>query len=651
MTTFHRLTVPTYYGGLPGGYDYINNAISGTPAAADGAKVGGPNAGTYFVAFGEDATSADINRPNSALAQNTDHLDDLMHRDIASLTRTADVTPGSPVASVTITGPGIFVGGIGDTLLDLFHVTDANDDDIDVSGTKIVVSSIGPDALGAGFSVGNLTVTFNVSIPTGQTYRIYYGQRANLATLPADAFMNMRVRGAVAVDAQVEELFRQLHGNGEAWNAAWDNTIYGLNQGVIANAADITTIKSQLAALHGNAEAWNAPWDNTIYTLDQAVSTIETLLVSLHGNGASWPLSSWNNTVYDMNLAQMELPPLNFGSAVSTAALNIKRGYFYAVDQQWFAVGDGGNDYLVTSPDFGKSWISLVGLLGASLPLIDVSAQTTGNVLSILCSGTRTVYSGARSAYHTYTFASHVNAVSHSVSDGRLAWENTAALFIAAYRSGASGIYVDTSPDSVTWTARAVPAAWSGYTGTAATPQMKAIPGRVIAAFLDDTAAPTAKINIMYSTNGGVGWTNVQVNLDVAMSGATSHVAHPTYDRSTGYWYVLVYDTMAQVSMILRSTDGGVSWSNLVTTPTITGYLTSIAALPGCRVFLSNDHRVIVTSDDTHYYLVGQNVETNTVILDLREGGGGLMVWNPADKTSWASSRLGNNSSSWGVII
>ena len=42
---FHRLTVPSYYGGLPGGYDYINNAVSGTPANANGVLPSGPNTG------------------------------------------------------------------------------------------------------------------------------------------------------------------------------------------------------------------------------------------------------------------------------------------------------------------------------------------------------------------------------------------------------------------------------------------------------------------------------------------------------------------------------------------------------------------------------------------------------------------------------
>jgi hypothetical protein len=81
--SFHRLTVPSYFGGLPGGYDYINNALVGTPAVADGQKSGGPNDGTYFIAFGEDVTEADANRPNLALAENCDFLDDVARRDLA----------------------------------------------------------------------------------------------------------------------------------------------------------------------------------------------------------------------------------------------------------------------------------------------------------------------------------------------------------------------------------------------------------------------------------------------------------------------------------------------------------------------------------------------------------------------------------------
>ena len=227
---FHRLTVPSYFGGLPGGYDYINNATSGTPAFADGAEAGGVNVGTYFVGFDDDATSSNANRPAKALSQNTDFLDDLMHRDIALPVRTSDGV-GAPTAGITITGPGIFMGLVGAVLTDLFHITDTNDEDIDVGGAKIVVTSAvdsGSVPVGGGFSAGNVALTFNISIPLAQGYRVYYAQRTNLATFPADGLTSTRIRNLTEVDYQVEELFRLLHGNGEAWNAAWDSTVWDL---------------------------------------------------------------------------------------------------------------------------------------------------------------------------------------------------------------------------------------------------------------------------------------------------------------------------------------------------------------------------------------------------------------------------------------
>jgi hypothetical protein len=233
---FHRLAIPSYFGGLPGGYDYINNAVSGTPAFADGQKGGGPNVGSYFIAFGEDATSADANRPALALAQNTDFLDDLMHRDLALPVR-LDGTAVGPVPSILITGPGVFMGGIGDTLEDLFHLTDQNGDDIVVGGTKVVVTSAvdsGLVVVGGGFSLGNVTVTFNLSIPDTTLYSLYYGERTNLATLPADFLTTMRIRSTIAVDAQVEEVFAAIQGPisaGIPWNAAPTTTLYDLAWG------------------------------------------------------------------------------------------------------------------------------------------------------------------------------------------------------------------------------------------------------------------------------------------------------------------------------------------------------------------------------------------------------------------------------------
>jgi hypothetical protein len=213
MSVFHRLTVPSYFGGLPAGYDYINNAISGTPANADVQKASGPNIGTYFIAFGEDATSSDANRPNLALSTNTDYLDNLMRSDLVDIVRTTDSTvSGSPQTSITLTGTGtIWLGSGGYAFQDLFHIVDVNERDIEVSGTKVVVSGISSGGtLGGGFATSNVTLTLNVGIPVGTTFHMYFCERTNLATLPIDAMTLPFMRNQTSVDGSVVDFVAQI---------------------------------------------------------------------------------------------------------------------------------------------------------------------------------------------------------------------------------------------------------------------------------------------------------------------------------------------------------------------------------------------------------------------------------------------------------
>lgn len=249
---FHRWATPSYHGGLPSGYDLINVVSGGTgssgSAFADGAKSGSnPNTGTYFVAWGEDATSSNANRGLLALAQNTDLLDSLLRQDLAYAVRTNDVTPGSPVSTVVLP-TNTFIGTTGYTtsvndLQRLFEILDSNNDEIidPTSGQHVQVASV---TLGSGDVIGGTggngsfsgnTVTLNISpsIPTGVTYRIWYASRTNLATLPMDALTTIKIRTAEEVSAGVENLFRLLHGNNEAWNASWDSTIWDLASGGI----------------------------------------------------------------------------------------------------------------------------------------------------------------------------------------------------------------------------------------------------------------------------------------------------------------------------------------------------------------------------------------------------------------------------------
>lgn len=227
---FHRLTAPSYFGGLPGGYDYINNLLAGTPAPADTAKVGGPNAGTYFVAFGEDATSADFNRPSSALAQNTDFIDDLLRRDLASPVQTNDVVAGGAgVSSILLTGPGIFVGEAGTPntvagIRTFVRVLDENDNEIfDSTGAECQITSLTSATPGTGFSAGNVTLNISPSIPNGKTYRVYYWVRSNLATYTSGFLQKARPNNSLTV--RYMDRIRTLTASGTLHSPVRDGTV------------------------------------------------------------------------------------------------------------------------------------------------------------------------------------------------------------------------------------------------------------------------------------------------------------------------------------------------------------------------------------------------------------------------------------------
>lgn len=242
---FHRLVAPTYAGGLPVGYDYINDPVangdSGVPAFVGVKKVGGPNDGTWLVAFGEDGTSENANRGLAALAENTDYIDDILHKDLALTVRTNNATASGTVASVVITGE-VYVGAFGTTNNQeqrnrLISVLDANDNEIiDAAGATVQASLIhdgsNNNVLGttaSGFYT-NPTISFSPAIPDTTVYRVYYGERSNLTDLPVDAFTDVRIRGAQEVDGGVEKQLRDLHAPGgiQAWDSPFDATIQAL---------------------------------------------------------------------------------------------------------------------------------------------------------------------------------------------------------------------------------------------------------------------------------------------------------------------------------------------------------------------------------------------------------------------------------------
>lgn len=246
---FHRLTVPSYFGGLPAGYDLINDpthpsvAGSGVAALADGLKSGGPNDGTYFVAFGEDGTSEHVNRPVQALSENTDLLDDILRTSIPTFT-TTDATAVGAVSTIALTGQ-VYVGKSGASNNQaqrdrIVRITDQNNNDIEVSGTKVVVTLIHDGASvnvvgtqASGFRT-NASVNVSPPIPNGTTYRVWWGTRnnfTNISQVDKGSLFEEQMRVIQNVSGEVRALFRLIHSEAsvnQAWDAAFDSTIRSL---------------------------------------------------------------------------------------------------------------------------------------------------------------------------------------------------------------------------------------------------------------------------------------------------------------------------------------------------------------------------------------------------------------------------------------
>lgn len=198
---FKRFTDPSYDlgvgGSFPGtvfgeAYDRVNVVSGGTGAGGSalvaGAKGTGPNAGTFFVAFGEDGLSAHVNRGLKVLTENTDHLDNIVHRDLVEPVRSATVVSAGDT-STTLDGSTqeIFVGNGGATASGTFILVDSLDQPIfdPATGDLIFVASIAGATLGTGYTAANpLTLNFSGTVPAAVAYRILHGRRSNVAVQP-----------------------------------------------------------------------------------------------------------------------------------------------------------------------------------------------------------------------------------------------------------------------------------------------------------------------------------------------------------------------------------------------------------------------------------------------------------------------------------
>lgn len=299
--SFHRFVDPawTNYVPIPPGpgtsqaqpasgglvYDRVNIA-SGAVGLNPGEAIvnppppAGPTPFTYFVGFSDPGESGNPNRGLAALAENTDYLDDVVHRDVGVRARVFIPTPlfGPAVNSYTF-APGDFpwLGSGGEDLSELFTITEGvvggsgytpnayfipgANSNLYVTGTTV--------AVGSGFVPGAVTLTFNTSTPLppfSAGIWLHYRTLSSAALIPPDPLGPL----PNGIDGNVTRFLYRVDGTPEAYGHAswasgdqlanapfhslWKLNHYGLNQTLLRDTDPlIDTVPSKISYMTPNA--------------------------------------------------------------------------------------------------------------------------------------------------------------------------------------------------------------------------------------------------------------------------------------------------------------------------------------------------------------------------------------------------------------
>lgn len=286
---FHRLVTPTYFGGLPGTHDEINNATSGTPAPASAQQVGGTWNGTYFEVPGESATAANVNRSNRALAENTDFLDDIVQTSRPIPAFEGFTAGGGGDTQIQLTGDA-FVGRSGVAVTQevrdgLIQVVDALtlQPITQTTGVPIFVNDI-RDSTDTGNVIGTEATgyhtqpiaVFSSTIPAATSYRLLYLGRGSVAgeSDPADATGDMGYVSQLLIEASKQQAASGVPFTKE--QSSWADTTK-LSSILTQNAIDeIVTALADATANSGAQKIGAEGYVGTSLTL--AAGTVESQL-------------------------------------------------------------------------------------------------------------------------------------------------------------------------------------------------------------------------------------------------------------------------------------------------------------------------------------------------------------------------------------
>ncbi len=326
---------------------------------------------------------------------------------------------------------------------------------------------------------------------------------------------------------------------------------------------------------------------------------------------------------------------INGGATTNT----LKRLAYSKLDGVWIGVGDGGNNFVESSVSFGRAWTNIGGTIAGSVgakTYLEAAFSSASGYVVIAVNGSRDVVVGTRTAWNTFTWAATANALSILASAIDLDFEPTSALWIALYRTGASGMRLDTSSNGTAWTARALPATWSGYTGSN-NPRLGAAAGHAVGVLA--TVEATATIETIYSSNGTT-WTGVTLTSTIAPADISGPwITRPAYDTGLGVWWFAVSSSTADSAEVWKSADNGATWSVAKSFASLDVRIEAACMIGGVWACLTTKGRLMVSKDAgaSWSWVLAHDGTAN--VFTMRGGGDCAIVINWTDKTSFRSLR------------
>jgi hypothetical protein len=338
---FYRLTSPSYFGGLPATHDAtgINNLSGpGTPAPVSVPQPSGTYQNTRFEVPLEIAEATKVNRANSALAENCDFIDDILHTSIPTPSTEAFAAGGGGDTQRALSNDA-FVGRSGavvnqqlrDSLIRV--VSNTSLEPIIVSGAAVFVNDIrdsgdAGNIVGLeadGFHVGPIAV-FSATIPAATNYRLLYLER-NTRALQSNP-----VEGSGGMGAMAQQLLWTLSGSQVAASTAFTAGLSAWADASNLGGSDIQAAIDEIVntlgdnsigvagALHVGAEAYTGT--GTSLTQGSVESQLQELADELAGLAAANVFGGANEFQSDVTITNSPLILDDAGSGNITVTGN-----------------------------------------------------------------------------------------------------------------------------------------------------------------------------------------------------------------------------------------------------------------------------------------------------------------------------------------